>query len=424
MMQPVWTEYMASPPKLLSPAGKPTALSPLSTPLSQATTAPPTPLLSLLPDPWFPSAAKTPQKPGCMPSLPGEEEARAFVRTTSGCSTQVPEEEQPYRFPSAEHDDDDAGCEEFMLDPLPPSPTFDIGVFDLEAQGPSLESALGRWAQTVVESEAWLERGALQKRLGRAPLWREYLVDNSALNADTVGLAFRRSKHSWDRDHTISGPKWGTTVAGVDEGDGWIRVGTHYLPLDLGGTTVLTPRTEALRDGPALTADGRALDLEKGAAISFSHDPRDASGAAVKEKLKGQHRMLRAVRLAHTACEAQARIASGEAVAVDAQGGVWGDMAASVALRAPGGSGAALAARLKRLQRRRLLRRRARGDCNMDPGAALCSGPDGRVFLFLSVREAPEERRERVRRKIALLGTISEAVAPSAAVDPIGVVHF
>jgi len=33
---------------------------------------------------------------------------------------------------------------------------------------------------------------------------------------------------------------WGTTVAGVDQGDGWLKVGDQYLPMSINGTQVLT----------------------------------------------------------------------------------------------------------------------------------------------------------------------------------------
>ena len=35
--------------------------------------------------------------------------------------------------------------------------------------------------------------------------------------------------------------EWGSCVSGVDEGDGWFKVGELYLPTELNGVSVLTP---------------------------------------------------------------------------------------------------------------------------------------------------------------------------------------
>ncbi|CAK0853637.1 unnamed protein product [Prorocentrum cordatum] len=66
-----------------------------------------------------------------------------------------------------------------------------------------------------------------------------FLVDNSALKATTDGIAYRLSKQEEHR--TNEKAAWGTVVLGVDQGDGWLLVGSRYLPFHLKGATVLTP---------------------------------------------------------------------------------------------------------------------------------------------------------------------------------------
>lgn len=66
---------------------------------------------------------------------------------------------------------------------------------------------------------------------------REYIVDNSQLQASTPGLGYRRTKSSSARVENAWEP-WGKVVKGVDEGD-WLRVGQLFLPKSLGGFAVL-----------------------------------------------------------------------------------------------------------------------------------------------------------------------------------------
>jgi len=61
---------------------------------------------------------------------------------------------------------------------------------------------------------------------------REYVVENTLLQAPSEGMAYRSSK-SWD-DRADAQVNWGETVRGRDEGDGWLKVrrpsGVLYLP--------------------------------------------------------------------------------------------------------------------------------------------------------------------------------------------------
>jgi len=81
---------------------------------------------------------------------------------------------------------------------------------------------------------------------------REFLVDNSELQASTKGLGYRLSKHLHDKDGAELA-EWGTLVLGIDQGDGWVKVGRRYLPTKLNGKNVITgdiiglPRPDAPR---------------------------------------------------------------------------------------------------------------------------------------------------------------------------------
>lgn len=72
------------------------------------------------------------------------------------------------------------------------------------------------------------------------------LVDNSLLQAKTQGLGYRFSKRRDDIDRTATAA-WGSTVVGSDEGDGWLRVGSKYLPMESSGKRVLTPKLALAR---------------------------------------------------------------------------------------------------------------------------------------------------------------------------------
>lgn len=71
---------------------------------------------------------------------------------------------------------------------------------------------------------------------------QDYIVDNSILKADSPGLGYFFSKNLDDPAGMFMYKSWGTTVTGVDEGDGWLQVGDRYLPLTFNGIRVLTPK--------------------------------------------------------------------------------------------------------------------------------------------------------------------------------------
>jgi len=367
MMQPILIEDDMPIDFFTCPKGKPVALSPLATPLSQATTAPSTPLLSLLPDPFNDTCGAFSR------TLSSGSNCVKYTRTYSGDSTYVPEEEYD--------DNNDLSSEEFALDPVPSMPTISEKehVPVLAIGLPAMQSELGRWAKAVVSVEEWLEQELSQKRLEA-----EFLVDCSHFETVTHGLAFRRSKNPWDRDCSVAGPLWGTVISGEDHGDGWLKVGELYLPMNLAGIPVLSRL-----DGPALTRDGRAVDLETGAALYFSSN----MSTEAADDLKDAFRLHAAARLAHAACEAEWRLEAGEVAAIDSAGMLHGSLVAPTV-----GDAADKVRRLKHIHRGRQARRRMGLLGCVNQNSILCAGADGKVFLYLSV-EQTAERRERLQRK-------------------------
>jgi hypothetical protein len=94
-----------------------------------------------------------------------------------------------------------------------------------------------------------VKRARIQASTGGSPSASEplmetqaYLVDNSVLNANSRGLGYRLSKNIEDRAPQGIHEYWNTVVNGIQESDGWVRVGDRFLPMQLGGVTVLKLR--------------------------------------------------------------------------------------------------------------------------------------------------------------------------------------
>lgn len=68
------------------------------------------------------------------------------------------------------------------------------------------------------------------------------MIDNSILQIpNRPGVAYRYSKSETDKVKNEAGPaKWGDIVDGIDEGDGWLKVGQYYLPMTYHGIPVIT----------------------------------------------------------------------------------------------------------------------------------------------------------------------------------------
>ncbi|CAK9085061.1 unnamed protein product [Durusdinium trenchii] len=97
-----------------------------------------------------------------------------------------------------------------------------------------------------MKPEALAHLHKLHSRLG-SEVWTEesrktqsYRVDNGFLKAQSVGLGFRRSKDMKDLVPDTVVP-WGSRIQGVDEGDGWLRLGANYLPFFVHGIPVISP---------------------------------------------------------------------------------------------------------------------------------------------------------------------------------------
>lgn len=376
-------------PLLSTPKGKPMVFSPFS----QASTAPPcSPVLALLPDPYF--------KYGRWP-----------VRSLSGVSTEAPEE----------NDDNCEYChpvEELLME----GPTD---------KGPMCsESELGSGSQEVYNLEEWLERllrdDDVEEDEGRDEMKpREFIVDNQELCADTIGLAYRFSKNMLDRDRDLPGPPWGSSVWGIDTGDGWVQVGARFLPRELNGSAVMVEAcsfAELSAGGPALTATGRVVNLSDGSAVVFAHDKASARGAEGARELRVMHLALRAMRRASEASAAAERIENEEAVALDIDGTIHGSLPRPIDV------GSVPADRAKAFHRKLQKRRRAK-QVALDADAPLCTGPDGKVFLLLPVLNSLQDM-QRVWRKRCLarrVGPVEDAASdtePEALViDECGVIH-
>lgn len=88
-----------------------------------------------------------------------------------------------------------------------------------------------------------------------------FLIDNSDLQSPTDLLEFRSSRNL---DHTVDnkGAAWGTIVQGIDNGDGWLKVGAFYLPMKLRGVTVVRPAKEGAKQYRVAMSDGISCEFE------------------------------------------------------------------------------------------------------------------------------------------------------------------
>jgi len=237
---------------------------------------------------------------------------------------------------------------------------------------PRLLSDLARWAKTQVEAEEWLERHTPKK----------CYVCNRTLQAWSDVLAFRRSKNVDDKDDSADGAAWGSTVVGYDEGDGWLRISDGcYLPMVLDGEAVLH---SGAKDGPALTEDGHALDLDGGTPVYFSCSKQSSAGEQAADFAKSARRAKKAVSLARLARDAAASIEDGESCALTLDGVVYGALPAAKQI-ADG-----RIQRLKAMHRNRTSHRAAQEHVPL-----LCVGPTGRVFIDLHLAERPETAARR-----------------------------
>merc|ERR1719444_203428 len=78
-----------------------------------------------------------------------------------------------------------------------------------------------------------LKGGHISKFHQAFPRGATYVLDNSELKSTSAGLGYRASKSLEGDAHNIA--KWGSTVVGIDQHDGWLKVGLRYLPMEMSG---------------------------------------------------------------------------------------------------------------------------------------------------------------------------------------------
>lgn len=81
---------------------------------------------------------------------------------------------------------------------------------------------------------------------------REYLVDKSRLQTSARGLKYRLTKRLDDHDNMGDIVVWGASIKGIDQGDGWLKVGERYLPMEFQGIPVL--KLQGAHEMPSLVA--------------------------------------------------------------------------------------------------------------------------------------------------------------------------
>jgi len=150
-----------------------------------------------------------------------------------------------------------------------------------------------------------------------------------------------------------------------------------------------------LEDGPALTPHGRALDLDGGVAIFFSCSEELSQSHEAKLRAEANARMLRAMRVAHALCEAEAHVDQGEVCSIRPDGTAHGaDALEPPPPRRAGGVRSKLYVRKRRAADTR------HQPFGADHPGALCPDGEGKVSVYLYLnREA--DRHDRRQRRLA-----------------------
>jgi hypothetical protein len=95
-----------------------------------------------------------------------------------------------------------------------------------------------------------------------------WLVSNQQLKASTRGLAYRSAKDDSRKVRNAVAP-WGSTVQGVNQGDGWLKVDDLYLPMVVDGhTTILEAASQSPTAPGASPANG--LQITRGDGTLFA----------------------------------------------------------------------------------------------------------------------------------------------------------
>lgn len=164
------------------------------------------------------------------------------------------------------------------------------------------------------------------------------------------------------------------------------------------------------RDGPCLTPDGRAVDLDAGAPLFFACDKLLSPGHARKCTAKENARQVRQRREASL----RGSVAAEEVCSLDATGAVRGEDAMAPPLS---GDCDGRNARLK-LFHRKLLARRVHGEARWP---SLCVDEQGKAMVYLDLA-SDRARRDHVLRKRAAQrsGARGHAGSPITAIDASG----
>lgn len=132
--------------------------------------------------------------------------------------------------------------------------------FDAAAEEKKTEEATGN-VSTPGEKQLGDATSGGSAPAAAAAVPRKFKVDASKLDAKAQkrpGLAYRSSKSETDKvkkDGSHPSPaKFGEIVEGVDEGDGWVRVGAYFLPMQCKGVPVLILATDDANVAPLAVA--------------------------------------------------------------------------------------------------------------------------------------------------------------------------
>lgn len=103
---------------------------------------------------------------------------------------------------------------------------------------------------------------------GRSKL-SNYLVSNMQANMQTSGLSYRQAKDLSAKMSIVGGlVPWNSVVVGAEDGDGWLKVGDHFLPMWVNGVPVVFSMDSVASSQLSITdADGEVCAVLKPQAV-------------------------------------------------------------------------------------------------------------------------------------------------------------
>jgi len=87
-----------------------------------------------------------------------------------------------------------------------------------------------------------MKGGHIQKFYQTFSRGATYIVHNGQLNSNSAGLGYRPAKNAAIDVHRVAA--WGSKVQGIDQLDGWLKVGSRYLPMEVNGSVVIYPEAQ------------------------------------------------------------------------------------------------------------------------------------------------------------------------------------